>query len=124
MLKVAVSHQAERLQKILSQWGIASRREAEKMILSGRVRLNGNLVHLGEKANPELDRIEVDGIPVKSVNCPQRLYFLLHKPQGVVSTCHDPRNRSTVLDLLPRSLRENQGLHPVGRLDVEWRDNQ
>jgi 23S rRNA pseudouridine2605 synthase len=110
---------AERLQKILSQWGIASRREAEKMILSGRVRLNGTVVHLGQKANPEQDQIEIDGIPVKTASRPKPIYLLLHKPAGVVSTCHDPRNRRTVLDLLPPELQESQGIHPVGRLDAE-----
>lgn len=110
---------AERLQKILSQWGIASRREAEKMILSGRVRLNGTVVHLGQKANPEKDRIEVDGIPVNSCDRPGAIYLLLNKPDGVVSTCHDPRKRRTVLDLLPPELQEGKGIHPVGRLDAE-----
>ena len=110
---------AERLQKILSQWGIASRRQAEKMILAGRVRLNGVVVELGQTANPEVDRIEVDGKLIKPLNRPQHLYLLLHKPAGVVSTCHDERNRKTVLDLLPPELRQGQGLHPVGRLDAE-----
>lgn len=109
---------AERLQKILSQRGIASRRQAEKMILEGRVRLNGTVVHLGQTANPEQDRIEVDGIIVPP-NRPGMLYFLLYKPAGVVSTCRDPRNRRTVLDLLPLHLREGKGLHPVGRLDAD-----
>ena len=109
----------ERLQKILSQWGIASRREAEKMILAGRVRLNGSVVQLGEKANPETDQIEIDGIPLKPSHRPQLIYLLLNKPAGVVSTCRDPRKRPTVLDLLPPELREGQGIHPVGRLDAE-----
>jgi len=109
----------QRLQKILSQWGIASRREAEKMILAGRVRLNGSVVQLGEKANPETDQIEIDGIPLKPTHRPQSIYLLLNKPAGVVSTCRDPRKRPTVLDLLPPELREGQGIHPVGRLDAE-----
>jgi 23S rRNA pseudouridine2605 synthase len=108
---------AERLQKILSQWGIASRRQAEQMILAGRVRLNGSLGQLGQKANPEIDRIEVDGQLVQPANRPQRLYLLLNKPIGVVSTCDDPQGRATVLDLLPDYMQE-QGIHPVGRLDV------
>lgn len=110
---------SELLQKILSQWGIASRREAEKMILSGRVKLNGAIVDLGQKANPQKDRIEVDGIRLQSTNRPKSIYLLLYKPTGVVSTCSDPKKRSTVLDLLPPKLRENQGIHPVGRLDAE-----
>ena len=109
----------ERVQKIISQWGIASRRQAEKMILAGQVRLNGTLVYLGQKANPETDLIEVNGKPIRPCNRPQSIYLLLNKPAGVVSTCHDSRNRTTVLDLLPKTLTNGQGLHPVGRLDAE-----
>ncbi|MBW4657199.1 MAG: rRNA pseudouridine synthase [Drouetiella hepatica Uher 2000/2452] len=109
---------AERLQKILSQWGIASRRQAEQMILAGRVRLNGAIAQLGEKADPAIDQIEVDGQRVQMSDRPQRLYLLVNKPIGVVSTCDDPEGRSTVLDLLPNSLRQDTGIHPVGRLDV------
>lgn len=109
----------ERVQKILSQWGIASRRQAEQMILEGRVRLNGEVAQLGQKTNPALDELEVDGRIVKPIARPQLLYLLLNKPAGVVSTCDDPQNRSTVLDLLPQKISHGQGLHPVGRLDVE-----
>ena len=109
----------ERVHKILSQWGIASRRQAENLILAGRVRLNGAVVHLGQKANPETDLIEVDGKPVEPSNRPQSIYLLSNKPVGVISTCRDSRNRTTILDLLPHELREGQGLHPVGRLDAE-----
>lgn len=109
----------ERLQKILAQWGIASRRQAEEMIVAGRVRVNGNIVNLGQKANPDLDRIEVDGLPVIATERPQLVYLLLHKPAGVLSTCSDPRSRSKVLDLLPPKLRYGQGIHPVGRLDAD-----
>ena len=108
---------AERLQKILSQWGIASRREAEQMILAGRVRLNGAIVGLGQKADPDRDAIEIDGKFIRAVDRPQLLYLLLNKPLGVVSTCSDPQGRSTVLDLLPASV-QNTGIHPVGRLDI------
>jgi 23S rRNA pseudouridine2605 synthase len=106
----------ERLQKILSQWGIASRRQAEQMILAGRVRLNGAVAELGQKADPQQDQIEVDGQPVQPQNRPDRVYLLLHKPKAVVTTCRDPQQRRTALDLLPQSLRH--GLHPVGRLDA------
>lgn len=109
---------AERLQKILSQWGIASRRQAEQMILAGRVRLNGAVVQLGEKADPTRDRIEVDGRSIQPFSRPQPVYLLLHKPQGIVSTCDDPQGRSTVMDLLPSRLRQDAGVHPVGRLDA------
>lgn len=109
----------ERLQKILSQWGIASRRRAEQMILAGRVHLNGNIAHLGEKADPALDKIEVDGVFVKPATRPGFAYLLLHKPAGVVSTSDDPWHRQTVLDLLPAELRHHQGIHSVGRLDAD-----
>jgi len=109
----------ERVQKILSQWGIASRRQAERLIASGRVRLNGQVASLGQKADPQRDRLEVDGKLVKSRNRPQLVYLLLNKPAGVVSTCSDPQGRKTVIDLLPPELRRGWGIHPVGRLDVD-----
>lgn len=109
----------ERLQKILSQWGIASRRQAEQMILDGRVRLNGAIVQLGQKANPDSDSIEVDGVRIQPGDRPELLYLLLHKPAEVVSTCDDPWGRTTVLDLLPHQLHHQTGLHPVGRLDAD-----
>lgn len=109
----------ERLQKILAQWGIASRRQAEEMIKLERVHINGELAHLGQKADPQKDIITVDGKPVSTAQRPTLIYLLLHKPSGVVSTCHDPQGRRTVLDLLPTELRLAQGLHPVGRLDAE-----
>lgn len=108
----------ERLQKILSQWGIASRRQAEQMILAGRVRVNGEVVQLGQQANPDHDRIEVDGNLIQPSDRPALVYFLLHKPLGVVSTCDDPQGRPTVLNLLPNQLQHHSGIHPVGRLDV------
>jgi 23S rRNA pseudouridine2605 synthase len=108
-----------RVQKILSQWGVASRRQAEQLILAGRVRLNGAIAELGQKADPCIDRIEVDGVVVKPADRPEPIYLLLNKPIGVVSTCHDPWGRSTVLELLPSELQEGQGIHPVGRLDVD-----
>lgn len=88
------------------------------MILAGRVRLNGATVELGQKADPTIDRIEVDGMEVRPNQRPESIYLLLHKPQGIVSTCRDPQRRKTVLDLLPAEL-QNQGLHLVGRLDAD-----
>jgi 23S rRNA pseudouridine2605 synthase len=108
-----------RVQKILSQWGVASRRQAEQMILDGRVQLNGALAKLGQKADPILDRIQVDGVIVKPENRPEFIYLLLNKPIGVVSTCYDAWGRQTVLDLLPPELRKGYGIHPVGRLDSD-----
>jgi len=108
----------ERLQKILSQWGFASRRQAEQMILDGRVCLNGEIVQIGQKANPQQDWIEVDGTRIHPSNRPQPIYLLLHKPAGIVSTCHDPEGRSTVIDLIAPSIGVDTGVHPVGRLDT------
>jgi pseudouridine synthase len=108
-----------RLQKILSQWGIASRREAEEMITASRVQINGEVAHLGQKADPQRDTITVDGKLVSGVERPAFIYLLLHKPIGVVTTCEDPQGRPTVLDLLPKQISSGQGIHPVGRLDVD-----
>ncbi len=107
----------ERIQKILSQWGIASRRHAEDMILAGRVTLNGKRAQLGDKANPSGDRLEVDGKRVQPLNRPKFFYILMNKPKGVLSTCEDPEGRKTVLELLPPNLQKGKGIHPVGRLD-------
>jgi len=109
----------ERIQKILSQWGIASRRQAEQLILNGQVMVNGQLATLGQKANPDCDCITVDGKEIKQESRPQFIYLLINKPFGVVCTCEDPQGRPKVLDLLPEELRWGQGIHPVGRLDIE-----
>ena len=103
----------ERLQKILSQAGVASRRHAEKMILEGRVFINGAAVtELGSKADLERDHIKVDG---KLLHAPKRLvYIALYKPDSTVTTVNDPEQRATVMDLL-RGVKER--VYPVGRLD-------
>ena len=105
----------QRLQKILSQAGIASRRAAEKLIAEGRVTLNGKTVlEMGTKADAETDDIRVDG---RRLRAPERKrYILLNKPAGVVSTRSDPQRRRTVIDLLA-GVREY--VYPVGRLDYE-----
>ncbi len=108
-----------RLQKIISQWGIASRRQAEEMIKLKRVRVNGLLAHLGQKVDPKKDTITVDGKTVSGKERPVLIYLLINKPPGVVSTCYDPQGRPTVLDLLPKELQSSQGIHPVGRLDAD-----
>jgi 16S rRNA U516 pseudouridylate synthase RsuA-like enzyme len=110
---------AQRVQKLLSQWGVASRRQAEVLVASGRVTINGLPAQIGQSADPETDRIEVDGKPLLPQSRPQLSYYLVNKPLGVVSTCDDPQGRKTVLDLLPTHLRHNTGLHPVGRLDID-----
>ncbi|MBE7384091.1 MAG: rRNA pseudouridine synthase [Leptolyngbya sp. SIO1E4] len=107
----------ERLQKVLSQWGIASRRHAEVMIQSGRVRVNGQVAQLGQKAEPERDQIELDGQIISARNRPGYQYWLLNKPKQVMSSCQDPQGRKTVLEFLPEAIRRGQGIHPVGRLD-------
>ena len=104
-----------RLQKIIAAAGIASRRAAEKLIVEGRVQVNGTTVtELGTKADPEVDDIRVDERRVKQ---PQRhRYFLLNKPRGYVTTRSDPEHRPTVLDLM-KGVREY--VYPVGRLDFD-----
>lgn len=108
---------AERLQKILSQYGLASRRQAEQMIESGQVRVNGEVAHLGQRADPNCDRIEINQQPLQAQHRPTQHYLLLHKPLGMVSTCADPQGRPTVLSVLPPDLH-TVGIHPVGRLDA------
>src|SRR5213596_2337298 len=105
----------ERLQKILSQAGIASRRASEQLMLEGRVTVNGvTVTELGTKADPSHDDIRVDGRRIKSDE--RRRYLLLNKPRGYVTTRSDPQRRPTVIDLL-RGVREY--VYPVGRLDFE-----
>jgi len=108
---------AERLQKVLSQWGIASRRQAEALIQQGRVTVNGQVAELGLKAEPGADAIAVDGKIIQPEQRPDHCYLLLNKPLGMVSTCDDPEGRPTVLDALTTE-RSQTGLHPVGRLDI------
>ncbi len=107
----------ERLQKLLSQRGIASRRQAEKLILGGRVTVNGEIAEVGQQADDSVDRICVDGVEIGG--SVRRTYFLIHKPKGVVSTCRDPQGRRTVLDLLDSDFQQGAGIHPVGRLDAD-----
>lgn len=105
---------AERLQKLLSNFGYASRRDAEALILAGRVAVNGEIrKELGSRADPETDEITVDGV---LVNRSEKRYFMLNKPAGVLSTASDERGRETVLDLVPIG---GVLLHPVGRLDAD-----
>lgn len=107
----------ERVQKILREWGIASRREAETMISQGRVKVNGVNIQLGDKANPLRDTIEIDGKILNKNFRPSLVYVLLNKPKDYICTCDDPEGRKTVMDLLPSQLKSGRGLHPVGRLD-------
>src|SRR5580765_2805427 len=104
----------ERLQKILSQGGVASRRASEQLMLDGRVTVNGATIReLGTKADPAHDDIRVDG---RRIRLPERqLYLLLNKPRGYVTTRSDPQHRPTVIDLI--GIREY--VYPVGRLDFD-----
>ena len=104
-----------RLQKVLSQAGVASRRAAEKLIADGRVTVNGKtILTMGVKVDPGKDEIRVDGRRIKGVSQPR--YLLLYKPAGYVTTRSDPQRRRTVLDLLT-GVREY--VYPVGRLDYD-----
>jgi 23S rRNA pseudouridine2605 synthase len=103
----------ERLQKILSHAGVTSRRQAEKLILEGRVSVNGTVVtEMGSKGDLERDHIKVDG---RLIHAPKhQIYIALHKPNNTVTTVTDPERRATVMDLL-RGVKER--VYPVGRLD-------
>ena len=103
----------ERLQKYLANQGIAARRKCEEFILDGRVKVNGEVVtELGTKINPEVDKIEFDGKEVTKEE--KRVYILLNKPIGYVTTAKDQFDRPTVLDLV----KVKEKVLPVGRLDM------
>jgi 23S rRNA pseudouridine2605 synthase/23S rRNA pseudouridine2604 synthase len=105
----------ERLQKILSARGIASRRKAEEYIMQGLVKVNGKTAVLGQKADPDVDSIEVDGQVLQARQ--EMLYYLLHKPKGIETTNATREGQKTVIDLLPASLKGK--IFPVGRLDKD-----
>ncbi|MGA2193618.1 MAG: pseudouridine synthase [Nitrospirota bacterium] len=105
----------ERIQKILSAAGVCSRREAEELILEGKVKVNGRVVtELGEKADPDADTIKVGSRIVRHEG--PKVYLLLNKPKGFVTTVKDPQGRSTVMDLLDK---KGSRVYPVGRLDYD-----
>ncbi len=103
----------ERLQKVIARSGLASRRVAEEWIAAGRVSVDGVVAHLGQKVDPELARVEVDGVrlPVR----PGLVYYLVNKPPGVTSTTADPHATRPVTELVPAEPR----VFPIGRLDVD-----
>ena len=107
----------DRLQKIISESGLLSRRKADLLIKQGRVTLNGRQAIIGEKADPFSDHILVDGkvLPKKQ----NHRVILLNKPYGVISSCQDNHGRKTILSLIPLHLRH--GMHSVGRLDFDSR---
>jgi 23S rRNA pseudouridine2605 synthase len=103
----------ERLQKVLARAGIGSRRRCEELIEDGLVTINGVVAVLGSRADVDVDRIEVDGVAI-AVR-PDLVYYLLHKPAGVVTTAADTHGRPTVTSLVP----EDPRVFPVGRLDQD-----
>lgn len=105
-----------RVQKIIAEAGLASRREAEDWIREGRVRVNGQVIRLGDRADPDRDSVRVDGKRIRP-RTGSKSYILLNKPKGYVTTVDDPEGRHTVLDLLPPA--ERGRVKPVGRLDVQ-----
>ncbi|MSZ81467.1 MAG: hypothetical protein F2713_07845, partial [Actinobacteria bacterium] len=103
----------ERLQKVLARAGFGSRRVCENLIEDGRVDVNGDVAVLGRRVNVDTDIIEVDGAPVGVL--PGLVYYLLNKPEGVVTTMADTHGRETVLDYVPSEPR----VFSVGRLDID-----
>lgn len=104
---------AQRLQKLLASAGFGSRREVEQFLVEERVTVNGKTASLGDKADPLLDDIRVDGERLKRE---RPSYWLVNKPRGVLTTVRDTEGRRTVMDLLPRKVER---LFPVGRLDLD-----
>ena len=103
-----------RLQKYLATAGVASRRKAEEMILAGDITVNGQVVNtLGAKVDPKTDKVLVKGKTIKPAS--DKIYIMLHKPPGVVTTVTDTHNRPTVMNFVPKGTR----LYPVGRLDAD-----
>jgi pseudouridine synthase len=103
-----------RIQKYLSRAGVASRREAERLMVTGRIRVNGRVVtELGARVDPEADRVELDG---RVVEVAEPRWIAFHKPLGVLTTRRDPHGGTTVYDLLPD---DAEGLRYVGRLDKD-----
>jgi 23S rRNA pseudouridine2605 synthase len=104
---------AERVQKVLARAGYGSRRAAEDLVRAGRVAIDGRIARLGDRVDPGEGRVTVDGVPVATA--PGLVYYLLHKPTGVVTTAQDPEGRRTVVELVPAEPR----VFPVGRLDYD-----
>lgn len=106
-------NQGERLQKVIARSGLTSRRGAERLIAAGRVRVNGRTAPPGRLIDPERAEVLVDGVPLPVA--PERVRYLLHKPEGVVTTTDDPHGRRTVVEMVPRHPR----VFPAGRLDAD-----
>ena len=106
----------QRIQKVLSDQGYCSRRAAEQLIAEGRVKVNGHPVGLGDKMDPDYDKVSIDGKNLRIVRKRQYLYLMLHKPRGYITTASDERGRKTVMDLVADVGRR---VYPVGRLDKD-----
>ncbi len=106
----------QRIQKVLSDQGICSRRAAERMIAEGRVKVNGRPVSLGDKMDPDFDKVSIDGKNQRIVRKRKYIYIMLHKPRGYITTASDERGRKTVMDLVANVGRR---VYPVGRLDKD-----
>ena len=103
----------ERVQKLIAQAGLCSRRQAEVLIREGRVRVNGDAAKLGDKADLDHDHVKVDGKLLRGAEA--KRYLLIYKPREIMTTCDDPEDRTTVLDLVRPLVSER--VFPVGRLD-------
>lgn len=105
----------ERLQKVIAESGLASRRQAEEIITTGRVKVNGEVITtLGTKVSPN-DRVEVDGILIEQA---PKIYLLMNKPRNIITSTKDEKDRPTVISILPRQYQQYR-LFPVGRLDYD-----
>ena len=104
---------SERLQKVISKAGLMSRRAAEELISQGRISIDGRVAVLGDRVDPEAQRVLVDGVPIPIA--PDLRTYLVNKPLGVISTADDPQGRETVVDLVRSDVR----VWPVGRLDAD-----
>lgn len=106
----------QRIQKVLSDQGICSRRAAERMIDEGRVKVNDHPVTLGDKMDPDYDKVSIDGKTVRIVRKRKYIYIMLHKPRGFITTASDELGRKTVMDLVKGVGRR---VYPIGRLDKD-----
>jgi 23S rRNA pseudouridine2605 synthase len=109
---------AERISKVLAGAGVASRRAADELVAAGRVTVDGRAAVLGERVDPALQALAVDGRPVRITDA-RPLYIAVHKPAGVTSTVRDRHAARTVIDLVPADLARDARLYPVGRLDQD-----
>ncbi|MCL5410292.1 MAG: rRNA pseudouridine synthase [Patescibacteria group bacterium] len=103
-----------RLNKFLSDQGICSRRAADEHILAGKVSVNGEKAHIGQKIDPEIQKVTFDSVEINPEK-EKLVYYAVNKPKGVVSTANDEMNRKSVVDLVPQSPR----VYPIGRLDKD-----